>query len=151
MPNIGSMLKEEISRISRKQSRAMIEPLKKQVSAQRSALSALKQENASLRREVAALQKAAGRAAPATSVDADAETGGSHRFSAAGFKSLRGRLGLSAEAMGRLLDVSGQSVYNWERGAARPRPKQVARIAALRSAGKRSVRAMLEESEASAS
>ena len=46
--------------------------------------------------------------------------------------------------MARLLGVSGQSVYKWELGKARPRARQLEAIAALRGVGKREVNARLE-------
>lgn len=150
MPNIGSMLKEEISRISRKQARALVEPMKKQVASQRSELVALKRQCAELKRELAAVHRGRGRTAAAESNGAAeaAESGRRSRFSAAGVKSLRQRLGLSAESLGKLLDVSGQSIYNWENGKVRPRPAQVERLAELRGTGKRKIKAMLEEGDA---
>jgi DNA-binding transcriptional regulator YiaG len=51
----------------------------------------------------------------------------------------RKRLGLSAADFGLLVGASGQSVYAWEQGKARPRGKNLAAIAALRGVGKREV------------
>ena len=67
------------------------------------------------------------------------------RFRAAGMASNRKRLGLSAAEFGRLVGASGQSVYLWEQGKAKPRPQYLAAIAALRSAGKKEVAARLAE------
>lgn len=36
------------------------------------------------------------------------------------FRTLRERKGVSQEALGRLLDVSGKQIYNWERGNHKP-------------------------------
>jgi DNA-binding transcriptional regulator YiaG len=66
------------------------------------------------------------------------------RFVAKGLVSLRKRLGLSATDFGRLVGVSGQSVYAWESKKATPRKAQLASIAALRNMGKREARARLE-------
>jgi DNA-binding transcriptional regulator YiaG len=41
--------------------------------------------------------------------------------------------------MGVLLGVSGQSVYKWEQGKAKPRASQLKAIAAVRKMGKREV------------
>jgi DNA-binding transcriptional regulator YiaG len=65
------------------------------------------------------------------------------RFSAKSLASQRRRLGLSAHDCGLLLGTSGQSVYNWEVGTARPRPKHMPAIAALRKLGKKDARAVL--------
>jgi len=65
------------------------------------------------------------------------------RFRASGFATLRKKLGLSAAEMGRLLGVSGQSVYHWETGKATPRRTQLPAIAAVRKLGKREAQAKL--------
>ena len=61
------------------------------------------------------------------------------RFRASGMASNRKRLGLSAADFGLLVGASGQSVYAWEQGKARPRVRNLAAIAALRGVGKREV------------
>jgi DNA-binding transcriptional regulator YiaG len=142
MANFASLLKEEISRIARKESRNLVEPLRKQLAAQRSTISALKRERVELARELASLSRRVERAGSVES-SREPETQ-QNRFSAGGLRSLRSRLGLSAEELGRLAGVSGQSVYNWEGEKARPRQAQVQRIAALRGIGKREARSMLE-------
>jgi len=68
------------------------------------------------------------------------------RFRADGFKTLRQKLGLSAEQTGKLLGVSGQSVYAWETKRSSPRRAQLPAIAALRKMGKREAAARLQES-----
>jgi DNA-binding transcriptional regulator YiaG len=55
----------------------------------------------------------------------------------------RKRLGLSAADFGLLVGATGQSIYAWETGKAKPRPKALAAIAALRGIGKREVDARL--------
>jgi len=40
--------------------------------------------------------------------------------------------------------ATGQSIYAWEAGKAKPRPQALASIAALRGIGKREVEARLE-------
>lgn len=134
MPNIASMLKEEMARISRKESRRLVDPLKKQLIAQRHAIAALK-------REIAALAKDTKRVVT-SKPERVAET---HlRFSPAGLRSLRKKLGLSAQDLGRLFGVGAQSVYNWELNKVSPRPAQLQRIARLRGMGKREVHRLLE-------
>lgn len=142
MPNIAALLKQEITRLSRKELRAAITPLKKQIASLRHEVATLKKERAELHRTVSGLAKAS-RTGPATKkADVpDGEAGG--RISSAGIKSLRARLGLSAEAFGTLVGATGQSVYNWEKGA-RPRQQQLTKILALRGKGKREVVALLD-------
>jgi len=61
-----------------------------------------------------------------------------------GFKTLRQRLGLTAEAIGILLGVSAQTIYNWEAGNTRPRDEQMVRIVMLRGMGKRDVDTIMQ-------
>lgn len=139
MPNIVQVLKEEIARLARKEIRAETDSLKRSISTQRSDIARLKKEIAGLQRDV---KRAAQRAAPAAH---PAETGKTDfRFSAKGLASNRYRLGLSAEQYGALLGVTGQSIYKWEAGKARPRASQVPAIAELRGIGKREVLKRLE-------
>jgi DNA-binding transcriptional regulator YiaG len=143
MPNIATVLKTEIARLARKEVRSETEALKKATARYRS-------EIAELKRQVAGLQKqikkatAGGRATARSAPDADTDEGGQRRFSAKGLASHRRRLGLSAEAFGALVGVTGQSIYKWEAGKARPRASQMAAIAELRTLGKREAQARLE-------
>ena len=76
---------------------------------------------------------------------ADPDTETKVRFTAKGFITLRQRLELSAAEMGRLLEVTGQSIYSWEAGNSSPRKPQLVRIAMLRKMGKREVSTILEQ------
>lgn len=143
MSSFAVALKDEVARLARKELRKSVEPLRKQAASLRRDVAALKRENAELRKELRTLGKASRFAMSAR----PAPTGASskpRRFSPAGLRKLRERLGLAAADFGRLIDVSGQTVYNWEKGGTRPRPAQLDRIAALRSKGKREVQAALE-------
>lgn len=142
MPNIATVLKAEIARLAKKEARSAADPLKRAVTQHRSDLAKLKRQVADLERELKRLRKAPGRPA-AEGQPAEAE-GGPIRFSAKGLAAQRKRLGLSAADCGLLLNASGQSVYNWESGSARPRAKHLAAIAAMRKLGKRQVNEILE-------
>lgn len=139
MPNIASVLKSEITRIARKEIRAEVESLKKAVGTYRTEIAALKRRAQSLEQELRRLQKSVPKLV-LTSMD---ESGKTLRFSAKGLASQRQRLGLSADACGLLLGASGQSVYNWEAGKARPRASHLAAIAALRRLSKTQAAEML--------
>lgn len=142
MPNIASVLKEEIARVARKEVRADTQPLKKSSASHRSDIAALKRRIAALEQMVRRLGKRAG----ATTVEAEAgPPAGSFRFSASGLMAQRKRLGLSAAEAGKLLGVSDQSVYKWENGKTRPRASQFAAIAALRGMSKKQAAARLAE------
>jgi DNA-binding transcriptional regulator YiaG len=143
MPNIATLLKSEIIRLSKKTLRQSIAPLQAASSSHRHQLAALKKQVQGLEREIASLRKQVGKAAPPAA--ASEEDGKAPRFSAKGLRSLRARLDLSAEDFGRLIDVTAQSVYNWEAEKTVPRAAQVAAIAALRGVGKKEVRAKIEQ------
>lgn len=142
MSDIASMFKSEIARLSKKTVRQHTEALRSATTAHRHQLAALKKQVAGLERELSKLRRVAVPKAvekPAEDVDT-----GKVRFVAKGLKSLRTRLGLSAEDFARLIDVSTQSIYNWEARKTTPRPAQVAAIAALRGLGKKDASARLE-------
>jgi DNA-binding transcriptional regulator YiaG len=139
MPNIATVLKEEIARIARKELRRETETLHKAVARYRSDIAALKRRLAAAE---SVLKKGARSARAATTPGEESSDEGL-RFRAAGLASHRKRLGLSAEAFGKLVGVSGQSIYAWESGKTRPRKSQMAAIAAVRSIGRREAAARL--------
>jgi len=146
MPNIANVLKAEITRLSRKELRESSDALKKAVAAHRAEIAGLKRRLQALEATVKRLSKSGGasaRAPTAAAEAADPATTGS-RFSAKGMAANRKRLGLSAADFGRLVGTTGQSVYAWESGKAKPRRDALAAIAALRGIGKREVAARLD-------
>jgi len=140
MANIASLLKSEISRVARKEVRGETAGLKKAVSSYRSEIAALKRRALALEAELRRLGKA--KALPAAVEEA---TPRAQRFSPKGLASQRKRLGLSALECGLLVGASGQSIYNWEDGKARPRAKHLQALAALRGMGKKDAAARLAE------
>lgn len=143
MPNIASILKDEIIRLTRKECRQQVEPLKKQILAQRKQLTSLKQEIEILRRGVKAASKGSRQAEPVKKVpNAPAAT---IRYSSAGLRKLRERLGLSRDAFAPLLGASSQAIYNWEQTDTRPRQEFLEKIAALRGLSKSQVGALLKQ------
>jgi DNA-binding transcriptional regulator YiaG len=140
MPNIASVLKEEILRLARKEVRTETESLKKSVAQFRSDIAGLKRRAAALEKQLArAEKKAPGKASMQEGAEGTTRT----RFSAKGLATQRQKLGLSAADMGALLGVSAQTVYNWEAGKSKPRAQQLAAIATLRGMGKRKAKAQL--------
>lgn len=143
MPNFASVLKEEIARLARKQARGEIAALKKASTQHRSDIAALKRSISALEQQLKRAGKAAGRKVAVVTEGKDGRAG--LRFSAKGFGTLRKKLDISAADMALLLGVSGQSVYKWEDGKARPRASQLPAISAVRGLGKREVTAKLAE------
>jgi DNA-binding transcriptional regulator YiaG len=110
------------------------------VSACRAEIAALKRRTEALEKELRRLSKASAKAERVAASEVSAKT---LRFSAKNLASLRQRLGLSADDCGLLVGASGQSIYNWEQGKARPQAKHLPAIAALRTMGKREAAAKL--------
>jgi len=138
MTNVASALREEISRLSRREIRRETQSAKKANSRHRHAIAALNGHVAQLRRQVLTLTRTIARLQPAAAATSgNGATGAKLRFVAKGLRSHRARLGLSAGDFGKLVGVSANSVYAWESGATTPRTEQVAKIAALRAIGKR--------------
>ena len=141
MTNIGTVLKSEISRVSRKEARGETQSLKKSISQYRTQIADLRRRMQALEQQVNRLRKVTVKAgAPAAEVEPQVKV----RFSAKSLIAQRRRLGLSAAALARVLGVSALSVYKWESGKTRPRAKQIEAIAGLRSMGKRDVAQRLE-------
>jgi len=138
MPNFSSVLKAEITRLARRETKIAVEPLRKSNASLRREMAELKRQFASTRRELKASTK------PVRKVSGDSNQETTRRFSAGGLKSLRMRLGLSAADMGQLIGASGQSVYNWEAGKAVPRATHRMALASLRGIGKRDAMKRLE-------
>jgi DNA-binding transcriptional regulator YiaG len=146
MPNIASILKSEIARVARKEVRGGTQHLHKAVTSYRSEIAALKRRAQALEQQLRRLSKGHvnGKAAAAAPPSDDGEVIPGFRFSAKGLASHRKRLGLSAHDCGLLLGASGQSIYKWEDGKARPRAKHLPAIAALRKLGRKQANAILE-------
>ena len=142
LANVASALKEEITRLARKEIRTEIAGIRKASVQYRSEIAALKRRVANLERQLSRLEKSAGKNVEAK---AQPDVASKARFTVNGFKSLRERLGLSAQEIGKLLEVTAQTVYSWEAGKSSPREQQLARIVELRGIGKRKALSMLDE------
>lgn len=141
MSNIATILKEEISRLSRRELRSETDGLKKASTQFRSDIAALKRRITSIEKYLKHLDKQVSRSAPKP-IEPTAKTG--LRYSAKGFLAQRHRLELSQPEAGILLNVSPQTIYNWEAGKTRPRPEQITVIAALRKLSKTAARAIVD-------
>ncbi len=141
MPNIAIVFKDEITRLARKEARGESAALKKASAQYRSDIAALKRKIAALERQVARLAKTSKK----DPVLQSGETSPAQRFGAKGFAAQRKRLGLSAVELGILLNCSGQSVYKWEQGKARPRATQMPAIVALRKLSKAQAEMVLRQ------
>jgi DNA-binding transcriptional regulator YiaG len=142
MPNIATVLKEEILRLARKEVRRQTDALKKASAQYRKDIAEMRRRVSDLQRKVTLLERQMPKDISSQVTDADAQR---VRFGAKGMCSQRKRLGLSAADYGKLIGVTGQTIYSWESETSRPRKQQVARIAVLRGIGKREARTRLEQ------
>ena len=133
MPNIATLLKNEISRVARKEQRGESLALRKSVSNHRSEIAALKRRVQALEQQLRRLARGGPRTAAAA--DDEGSAAPAIRYSAKSLASQRRRLGLSAADCGVLVGATAQSIYNWEAGKVRPRARHLAAIAALRTLG----------------
>ncbi|MDD4737400.1 MAG: helix-turn-helix transcriptional regulator [Kiritimatiellae bacterium] len=143
MANMVTVLRDEITRLARKEIRKEMAALKTASSRARSDIAALKRLVAAQEKTIAQLAK--GVNVPRAKVSKPGEKPEKIKFSANGFRTLRKKLGFTMAEMGRLLDVSPISIYNWEAGKARPRSKHLGEIASIRGLGKKAARARLPE------
>ena len=120
MPNIATILKDEINRLCKKELRAQLEPVKEASSRYRSDIADLKRRMAALERQNQKLRTQTPASGEVLS-DEDRPL----RFVAKGLVSLRKRLGVTVEELAVLLNVSPQSIYNWQTGKSVPRRAQL--------------------------
>lgn len=142
--NIAVALKSEISRVSRKEMRAEFQTLKNVTTKLRADNAQLKRRLLELEKAVKLLNKASGRGVAASQAPKGSDEGKAvERFSAKGIAAQRKRLGLSAANLGKLIGVSGATVYLWEKGQSRPRANQMAGIASIRQMKRRETQSKL--------
>ena len=142
MPNIVAVLKDEISRIARKEIRTETAVVKKASAQYRKDIAELKRQVSNMQGRVSLLENRVLRDVPTPVAQADAKD---VRFTAKGLCSQRKRLGLSAAEYGKLVGVTGHTIYTWEKGSSRPRKTQLPVLASIRQMGKKEVHARLEQ------
>ncbi len=142
MPNIAAVIKAEIARLSKKEAKSATSQLKRASVQYRSDIAKLKRLLGQQEREIKLLKR---QTQQPGRIQAEQEPLEGVRFSARSVKAQRQRLGLSAADYGRLIGVSGLTVYNWEHGATTPRQAQLAALVAVRGIGKREALRRLAE------
>jgi DNA-binding transcriptional regulator YiaG len=147
MPNLSQVIKSEIARISRREIKTAVNPIK-------SSVVVLKKTAADLKKRMAALESDAKRllafqseilAERKSTVAAASE--GKARITSKGIRTLRRKLGLSQDGFAKLLGVSSQAVYIMEHkeGRVSLRSATLANLLSIRGIGKREARARLAE------
>ena len=166
MANLANALKEEITRIVRKEVRQQTAEAVKAAAGHQREVAALKRQIQDLGRMVSAphgqeaskpakpketktSKKKVGKKAGRGKKAAKAAIGSAPRkprlrFSGKTLKAHRERLGLSADNYGKLVGVSGLSIHNWEKEQARPREGSIAALMQIKGIGKREAGKRLE-------
>jgi DNA-binding transcriptional regulator YiaG len=146
MPNIAKMLKDEIQRLARHEIKVAIAGLRKDNAVLKRTVADLKRRSAKLESVNKRLVAKTGAGSPREdSIPEDKVK--SARISGRMIRSIRDRLGLSQQAIAKLMGVSSQAVYQWERKGGRLdlRGNNKARVVAIRSMGKREAKQRLAE------
>ncbi len=141
MPNLASVLKDEIRRLARKEAREQVASLRSASAQYRRDIAALKRANKALSGKVAHLEAALRKGKAAA---ANVENGHQVRFAPQWVSSHRQKLGLSQADYGMLVGVSPMTIYNWEKGKSRPQAKQLAAWGTVKAMGKRQALRELE-------
>ena len=143
MPNIAQALKAEIVRLSRKEIKTSVNPLrvsnfalKKIVWGLKKKVSVLETEN----KRLLAFQK---------QLQIPQEVAEKARITSKGIRILRTKLGLSQDSFAKILGVSSQAVYAMEHkeGRLKFRPTTLSNLLSVREIGKREAKKRLEEIE----
>ncbi len=141
MPSIAAVLKQEITRLARKEVKSQTEAIRKASAQYRRDIAQLKRRVAGLSKQIAHLEqqerKRVSKGVPAANVKG-------RRFSAPGLKTHREKVGLSAADYSTLVGVTAQTIYSWERGKSKPRDEQLAALVAVRDLGMREALKRLE-------
>jgi DNA-binding transcriptional regulator YiaG len=145
MPNIAKVLKDEIARISRKEARAAVAPvrkpsirLRKDVADLKTRIAALEKANQQLQGRLKAVESATPTPPPSESAKG--------WITGNGINNLRRKMGVSQAELASLVGVSPNAVYIWETkpGMLKLRSATKAAVFAIRGIGAREARKRLE-------
>ena len=142
MPNIATVLKQEIRRLARREARALVRPMKNALLRERRSVGALRARVASQGNEIERLQarmRAVGSMRPKVSEDTLKKT----RWRRDTVRAIRMSLGLSQADFAQLVGVSANAVYQWESNRSSPQHKYRTVMLGLRGMGKRDARRLL--------
>ena len=158
MPSIATLLREEISKIARKEVQDQVRALKQTVREQRDAIARLEKQLGPAKAKAATKPAATKPAAtkPAAAKPATKPATKAHKASAGDkrkqlriapntIKKHRKRLKLSQAELGQLLNVSTNTVLRWEAGTSKPRRQHLPGLDQLRTISKRELKKQLGE------
>ena len=134
MQNLTHALRDEITRLAKKEIKGQITALRGASGRYRREIAGLKRVTKDLEKRLAHIEQQERRR---VKKGPSPELAEGARFSPRGLASHRAKLGLSAADYGLLAGVSGQMIYIYERGETRPRTARLAKLVAVRGLGKR--------------
>lgn len=135
MANLGKIIREEIAKSVLKAVRG---------TGFGAELRKIRAQLVVLEKRVSALEKAPARAAAAARRGRRVDRR-KLRFTPSTLKGIRAKLGVTQQEMAQLLGVSGNAVWQWEAGRAKPRAGHLAQMRKLRGIGKREARRRLKK------
>lgn len=147
MPNFNKQFQDEIRRLARKETKDDLERLKREQIELRKSISSARKLIDKLQRDL----KRVGRNAPAEDKPAgetEGEAGGVRaRVSGKTIRLMRAKMGLTQAEFAKLVGVTGQSIYQWERkeGQLTFRGGAKERIVAVKGLGAREARKRLAD------
>jgi DNA-binding XRE family transcriptional regulator len=136
MPNVASVLKEEIRRLARKEARMLTKPLKKALAAERKQMAALRKQFASLSQESRRAVRSASKSIAPADPGAIAAPSNWRKDTV---RTTRKMLGVTQGQFAKLVGVSPISISFWETGRSTPRVKTQVRVMELRKLSKAEV------------
>lgn len=142
--NAMSVLKAEISRLARKEAKAIVAPVQKASANYRVLIAGLRKQLDALQKDVAILKKAV--PSPEKAIQAKDAPEGRFWITGKGVKALRKRLGATQAQLAKLVGVSSQAVVNWEahKGKINLRKATAGKLQGIRGMGKRDMARALE-------
>jgi DNA-binding transcriptional regulator YiaG len=143
MPNIAVVLREEIRRLAKREIKASTSSTKGAVAQFRRDIAELKRLVQGQQKEIVLLKEQEKNRPGQPQTQEENELEGV-RHSARSVKAQRKRLKLSAADFGKLVGVSGLTIYNWESGKGRPKKDNLAALVAVRQMGRREALAKLQ-------
>ena len=145
MPSIATLLREEISKIVRKEVQDHVRELKQTVREQRDAIARLEKQLGSAKAKATTKSAAAKPVAKARKPAGDGDRRKQLRIAPNTIKKHRKRLKLSQAELGEILNVSTNTVLRWEAGTSKPRRKHLPRLDQLRTISMRELKQQLGE------
>jgi DNA-binding transcriptional regulator YiaG len=143
MGKLEGVIKSEIVRLAKRETRKISLPLRKDVITLKSVVSQLRKSVSTLEKLAAQQQRELRKGK--IPLEAPMDEVKKSRFSPRLIRSLRKRLGITQKEMATLVGVTVGAIYQWEQGIFEPRGKKKGIIVALRKLGRRAVKKLLEE------